>query len=253
MIRQLGQSGLIIELEQTCILVDPYLSNSVQELDSPDLARLVPIKFSPHAMTNVDWVLITHEHLDHCDPKTLPFIADASPAAKFIGPEPARKKLKDWKLPDNRIVSASPEWVQMCPNVFVRAVPAAHPKITMAADGQPRAVGYIFQRQGRRTWIAGDTSVTEDLICSLKPLLPIKTAFLPVNEDNFFRRRRGIVGNMSIREAFGLAAELGISQVIPVHWDLFEANNTTSAEIHAVFDSYSWPFKLLMNTEAVCL
>jgi L-ascorbate metabolism protein UlaG (beta-lactamase superfamily) len=102
-------------------------------------------------------------------------------------------------------------------------------------------------------WVAGDTSVCEEMIEHLHALKPIHTALLPVNEDNFFRRRRGIVGNMSVREAFGLAAELGIEQVVPVHWDLFEANSTTPEEIQAVYHTHLWPFRLIMAAEDLSL
>jgi L-ascorbate metabolism protein UlaG (beta-lactamase superfamily) len=68
---------------------------------------------------------------------------------------------------------------------------------------------------------------------------------LPVNEDNFFRRRRGIVGNMTIREAFGLAAEVGIQSVVPVHWDMFAVNSASPEEIKAVYKADAWPFELI--------
>jgi hypothetical protein len=41
---------------------------------------------------------------------------------------------------------------------------------------------------------------------------PIDVAFLPMNERSFFRKRRGIIGNMSVREAFAMAAEREDSQ-----------------------------------------
>jgi L-ascorbate metabolism protein UlaG (beta-lactamase superfamily) len=79
----------------------------------------------------------------------------------------------------------------------------------------------------------------------LKGAGPIDTALLPVNEDNYFRRRRGIVGNMTIREAFGLAAELGIRSVVPVHWDMFAVNSASPDEIKAVYKADAWPFELI--------
>ena len=38
-IEHLGQTGLRIRVDDIEILVDPYLSNSVEELDAPDLAE----------------------------------------------------------------------------------------------------------------------------------------------------------------------------------------------------------------------
>ena len=92
--------------------------------------------------------------------------------------------------------------------------------------------------------MAGDTSVCDELLEALKDVGSIDTALLPVNEDNFFRRRRGIVGNMTIREAFGLAAEVGMKNVVPVHWDMFAANSVSPEEIKAVYRASTWPFNL---------
>lgn len=252
-LQHLGQTGLRIDVEATCVLVDPYLSHSVQELDASDLVRLVPIAYSPSALTHVDWVLITHEHMDHCDPHTLPIIAKASPQAQFMAPEPVRRVLKDWGVAEARILPAKPTWADLGSDLHVKAVPAAHPRILAAQDGQPRAVGYLFKRFDKQVWVAGDTSVCDELISTLKQVGPIYSALLPVNEDNFFRRRRGIVGNLSVREAFGLAAELGISQVVPVHWDLFEINSTSPEEIQAIYKAHDWPFKLEMNPNSISL
>ena len=249
--KHLGQTGLKLDLLSLTVLIDPYLSNSVQELDSPDLERLIPIPISPQDLTEVDWVLITHDHLDHCDPHSMPVIAKASPNAQFMGPKPVRTLLSRWGIAHHRIHPALHNRLPLGSGLSVKAVLAAHPSIRMGSDGESAAVGWIFERAGRRVYSAGDTSVCEELIAELVNSGPIDTALLPVNEDNFFRRRRGIVGNMSIREAFHLAAEVGIKKVVPVHWDLFEANSALPAEIKAIYEGYTWPFSLLMNPEDI--
>ena len=82
----------------------------------------------------------------------------------------------------------------------------------------------------------------------MKKFNPIDIAFLPVNEDNFYRRKRGIVGNMSIREAFQFAIDINIKKLVPVHWDLFEANSVSPDEIKAVFNHLDeLPFDLIMS------
>ena len=42
-IEHLGETGLRIDLDDLTVVVDPYLSHSVQQLDAPDLVRQVPI------------------------------------------------------------------------------------------------------------------------------------------------------------------------------------------------------------------
>ena len=244
-IEHLGQTGLRIDLGDLTVLVDPYLSHSVQELDAPDLVRQVPIPYQPSELTMVDWVLITHEHMDHCDPHTLPALAQASPQARFVGPLAVRRQLEQWGITSERIQASPSAELDLGEGLRVRTVPAAHPRIRFDQDGRPQAVGYLFSHDGRNLYLAGDTSVCDELLEELKQIGKIDSALLPVNEDNFFRRRRGIVGNMSIREAFCLAAEVGIQHVVPVHWDMFAVNSASPEEVKAIYAADAWPFQLI--------
>ena len=249
-IEHLGQSGLRIDYENQSILIDPYLSNSVEKLDSSDLVRKVPIPYNPEKLTNIDWILITHEHIDHCDPHTIPILAKVNPKAKFIGPKNVRNKLKQWNIQKSRIIELKDNPINLTKGLNLLSVPAAHPKIEIASDGYPKNVGWLISNKNTRIYIAGDTSVHEDIISFLKKIPRIDLAILPVNEDNYFRRERGIIGNMSIREAFGLTDALKIKKLFPVHWDMFEVNNSIPEEIQIIYKSYNWNFKLINDISA---
>ena len=145
-IQMLGQSGCRLSFPEATVYLDPYLSNSVQELDAPDLERQVPIVCLPESVVDADWVLITHEHIDHCDPHTLPKLADASPQARFVGPMPVLERLREWGLDESRIMLASEDWTTLTPGLRLRAVPAAHPEIVRDAQGRLACVGYLLRR-----------------------------------------------------------------------------------------------------------
>ena len=243
-IEHLGQTGLKIDLHALTVLVDPYLSHSVEELESPDLIRQVPIAYQPEDLTDVNWVLITHEHMDHCDPHTLPVLAERNPNCHFMGPPAVQEQLLKWGINKDQIIPSTNSDFNLGNALFVQSIAAAHPTIRRDQRGNPQAVGYIFKYNGRILYAAGDTSVCEEMIETLRNLPKIDVALLPVNEDNYFRRQRGIIGNMSIREAFELAKMVEIKQVIPVHWDMFKCNSTSEEEILAVYNNDSWPFNL---------
>ena len=153
-IEHLGQSGLRIDYENQCILIDPYLSNSVEELDSPDLVRKLPIPYNPKKLNNIDWILITHEHIDHCDPHTIPILAEVNPKAKFIGPKNVRNKLKQWNIQKSRIIELEDKPINLTKSFQVVAVPAAHPNIEIASDGYPKNVGWLISNKKTRIYIA---------------------------------------------------------------------------------------------------
>ncbi len=246
-VQLLGQSGCKLCFPGTTVYLDPYLSNSVQELDAPDLARLLPVPISPNEVIDADWVLITHAHIDHCDPLTLPDIAGASPQCQFIGPAPVLKMLESWGIESTCLKLSDESWGCLTSEIRIHAIPAAHPKIARDKNGRLSAVGYLLEYAGKRIYLAGDTSVAQELINALIVHSPIDSAFLPVNEHNFFRDRRNIIGNMSIREAFLLAEEASIGKIIPVHWDMFAVNTVYPEEIKAVYKGMMPNFELILK------
>jgi L-ascorbate metabolism protein UlaG (beta-lactamase superfamily) len=249
--QSLGQSGCRLKYKDTVVYIDPYLSNSVQLLDSFDLKRCVAIPFAPAEVTDASWVLITHGHVDHCDPYTIPALAVASPQCRFVGPAPVLRQLVEWGIDKTRCSLAAEVWSELASEIHVRATPAAHPEIERDDEGNLSCVGYLLEASNCRIYFAGDTSVTEELIGILKSCSPIHTAVLPVNERNFFRDRRGIIGNMSVREAFLLAQEIGAQHVVPVHWDMFEVNSVDPDEIWAVYRTLKPEFELHFNPSKV--
>lgn len=246
-VRFLGQSGWKLSFPDATVYVDPYLSNSVAELESPDLERLVPIPVSPGSVTDADWVLLTHKHIDHCDPHTIPQLAVSSPHGRFIAPQPVLDILSDWGIDECRLELAKESWLNLNPEVKIRATPAAHPKIIRDKDGNLEAVGYLLELQGKRIYIAGDTFVHEEVLETLISEGPVHTAILPVNEHNFFRARRGIIGNLSVYEAFQFAEEIGAKQLVPVHWDMFAENAVDPDEIRFIYERKKPAFELLLR------
>lgn len=246
-VQMLGQSGCRLDFPNATVYVDPYLSNSVQTLEATDLERQIPIPIQPDKVTDAAIVLITHEHIDHCDPYTLPLIAQASPQARFVGPAPVLAKLLEWGIATDRLIHPSETWHDLATNLRLRAIPAAHPEIERDIAGNLIAVGYLLDYNGQKIYLAGDTSARQEIIDTLAAESPIHTAFLPVNEHNFFRNRRGIIGNMSVREAFQFAAEIGVKQVVAVHWDMFAINAVDTDEIRLIHQRTNPGFSLLIR------
>ena len=252
-LQMLGQSGCLLRFPGATLYVDPYLSNSVQLLDAPDLVRQVPLTLLPDQAVDADWVLLTHAHIDHCDPHTIPALARAAPKARFIGPEPVLAELRKWGIEKQRLQLAEETWQILSETLRLKAIPAAHPEIERDAAGRLACVGFLLDYQGQRIYIAGDTSARQEIIDVLLAEGPVHTAFLPVNEHNFFKERRGIIGNMSLREAFQLAVEIRARQVVAVHWDMFAANAVDPEEIRAVHRAMSPGFTLLLKPSVLNL
>lgn len=247
----LGQAGFRLQFDDTVVYIDPYLSDSVAELDGEDLQRLVPIPILPENVTDATWVLISHIHLDHCDPQTLIPLSCSSSECKFICPQEVGILLSELGISKSRIVAAPEEWMVLSSDLRLRAVPSAHPAIERDASGCLRCVGYVLEYQNRLIYHAGDTSPAVELIDALKNLGSIEVALLPVNEKNFYRDRRGIIGNMSVREAFQMAIDIDAATIVPMHWDMFQPNSVFLEEIELLYRLIAPPIKMLIRPEEI--
>src|SRR5215831_17031593 len=74
----LGQASVVLRAAGATIYIDPFLS------EYPD--RLAPPLFTAAAAPPADYVLCTHEHVDHFDPRTLLDMARTAPRARFVVP-----------------------------------------------------------------------------------------------------------------------------------------------------------------------
>jgi L-ascorbate metabolism protein UlaG (beta-lactamase superfamily) len=223
----LGQAGFRIEAGGVTFAVDPWVSEHELRLAETPAVEL--------AADRIDWVLITHEHLDHLDLPFLPEVLERSPDAKVVLPA-SIVPLVEGVVDEARTVGVLPGDSLDLGGVNVRVVPAFH-GVTMEdayGDGSslgsgPRFVGYVIGGESR-LYHAGDTIVTDALLSALLPL-EIEVALLPINGRDAEREARDIVGNMNASEAVDLVLELGAPTLIPYHWDGFHGNTVPPGSV----------------------
>lgn len=216
----LGQSSFLLKFATATVLVDPFLA--------PHPDRLVLPLFAPADAAGVGVVAVTHDHLDHLDQESLPGIAAAAPAARFVAPLPVVDRLG---VPADRIVGLRPHETTDVGALRIRAVPALHGDTPAdaysfdgaAGDGECRFLGYVFESEQIRVYHAGDTILYDGLVDELRGLAP-DVALLPINGRDREREALGIVGNLDEGEAVELAAAAGVDLLVPMHWGMFAAN-----------------------------
>ena len=218
----LGQAGFALRNRDDLVLIDPFLS------PRPD--RLVDAVVDPRGLLGVSAVFATHEHADHLDLPTWAVIAETSPNARFVVPEPLVPLVAAAGIPGERVSGARMGTPIQVGGVRVTPVPARH--AVRIEDGYslgdhenraPRFVGYVVDLDGVRLYHAGDTLTDKRLIRTVGELRP-DIALLPINGRDPDRERRGVVGNMSPDEAARMARDLSVTLAIPMHFDTIRGN-----------------------------
>jgi L-ascorbate 6-phosphate lactonase len=217
----LGQVGTVVKGPGGVFYIDPYLTDSDGEGGS--LERTYPPPLQPGEATNVDAVLLTHDHIDHTDPETALPISGASPGARFVAPFTSRDTLVEAGLAEDRIfVPEVGEAVEIW-GAKVTAIPSAHTDLEYDFDRGYPYLGYVVEWNGVVFYHAGDTVIYDGLIDTLSAW-EIDVAFVPINGRDFFRTSRNLVGNTDFRETAELAEVLDIGLIVPTHYDLIAGN-----------------------------
>lgn len=234
-IRHLGQAGFEIFAGDMCIIVDPYLSYSVDDGDKWIRKYAPPVL--PHALANADYVFMSHDHLDHVDPETLLGIAEASPKCRFAASAWfAVGRLTEIGIPEDRIIPLEVDVpLQLSPTVTATPIPAAHEELHPCTPGGYEEMGFIFNVDGKRIYHGGDTCLYDGLADRIHG---VDVAMLPVNGRDEERHRMNCIGNMNAEEAAWLADCAKIGVTIPCHWELYELNGETPENIRAAFSKY---------------
>ena len=247
LVDSLGQTGFRFSFDGLIVYVDPYLSDYVEEVEGLGAKRQVPVTIPPEQIRDADWVIVTHSHIDHCDPKSILPISQASPNCKFIGPSEVCSRIKTFGVDKERIIEAQEHWTSLGGGLELISVPAAHPTVERDERGGLRCVGYVFLYMGKRIYHSGDTVVDLELIQAIEKTGGADVAFLSLNEKNYYRDQLGIIGNMSVRDAFRFAEDIGAKIVVPMHWDMFDLNSVFPEEIELLYEKLNPKFELQLK------
>jgi L-ascorbate 6-phosphate lactonase len=226
----LGQAGFVVQTTAATVLIDPFLS--------PWDGRLYESALPPARAEGVDLVLCTHEHVDHFDATSAPAVAAASPGAVFVVPAPIVDMVTEAGVAADRVVGVQPGDDLELAGVRIRPVPAMH-GVSMEdaygfgeelSGGLTRFLGFVVDAAGVRLYHAGDTIHFEGMESLLRDL-EIDVGMLPINGRDPEREARGIVGNLTEREAAWLGREAALDLLIPMHYDLFARNRGYPADL----------------------
>lgn len=237
----LGQMGVALQTAEAVVYIDPYLSNSVEEMAGAWWKRAFVPPIRPEAISNAKYIFITHEHLDHLDPQTLRAMRKLSPEVRFVTTQWCEKPLRDLGVIEPYILTPSALEPYNLPEISLRVtpVPAAHYELTFDVRKGYRWLGFLIEWNGVTFYHAGDTVIYPNYLETLKSLPKIDVALLPINGRDWVRERRDVVGNLHPLEAAHLASELGIDTVLIGHNDMFPNNALPMGEVFQAFATHA--------------
>ena len=199
----LGQAGLLFDNGKTKILIDPYLSNSVEKVE-PRNFRRIPVNEELFGIFP-DVMIFTHDHPDHYDPETAPrFLEKTDKKMTVLSPASVWKKARLCGGGHNYVLfDRGVEWTEQ--NIRFRAVMASH--------SDTYAIGVVIEDlcQGKTYYVTGDTLYNREILAELPENIDI--VFLPIN---------GVGNNMNATDAVRFFKDCGAKSAVPYHVGMFD-------------------------------
>lgn len=226
----LGQNGFLLKSKSCVIFIDPYLSDFADQWTygwENEHIRMAGIPIQPKELYGIDYVLCTHDHVDHIDPFTIPIIALRNPETEFIAPKVAENRMKGLFVRDEKLTLLRGEDSISLPNITIHAIPAAHKELAHDQENGYHFLSYLVQMDGLAIFHAGDTIAYEGQTEYLQSF-SIDLAFLPINgrQPEKFK----FEPNFDISEAIVFAEKIRTKTVIPMHYDMYTLNTVNVAD-----------------------
>ncbi len=222
----LGQMGYIYKGRVT-VYVDVML-NDHKRSDGTS-ARWYQPPFAPDE-GRADYILCTHDHIDHLAPETVNAMAKSNPKAQFIVPAGCTSILIDLGVNEASILSVNAGESLELPGLTLRAAATAHPIYRKDSEGNDLSLAFHLEMNHVNILHPGDTYLTEQLIEDLADLPTPNLFFPPINGQDYFRTARDCIGNLNSLEAARLAQILHADLTVPSHFDMFIDNTCDPLE-----------------------
>jgi L-ascorbate metabolism protein UlaG (beta-lactamase superfamily) len=246
----LGQSGYLIKWQDSHLLIDPYLSDSLSlkyaGTEKPHV-RMTERVISPDQLDFIDVVTSSHNHTDHLDGDTLIPLLDKNPdLTVIISRANLNFAAERLKTPVERLtpIRADSDPVTVGPFTF-HAIPSAHDVLETDENGDHKFIGYIISVGGITIYHSGDARPYQGLVERLNAW-QIDLALLPVNGND---PSRGVAGNFSAAEAVQLGKAIHAGLVIPCHYDMFEFNTVSPESFTRLAQESQVPYLILQCGE----
>ncbi len=204
----LGQNGLLFVSGKNKILIDPYLTDTLHELDvRMERGWIINKRFLE---ISPDIIILTNSHLDHLDIPTLrTYIEKNRDQRTLLCCESAFEVIADTGIIgryNNVLFDEDYEWTH--DNLHIKAV--------RAYSDDKTAIGVIITdtTENKKYYVTSDTLYNEKIFSKLPD--DIDTVFLPINGED---------GCMNMHDACRFADRVKAVHTVPVHFGMFDDIN----------------------------
>jgi N-acyl-phosphatidylethanolamine-hydrolysing phospholipase D len=218
-----GHATVLLQLGELNVLTDPHWSKRASPLQAAGPARWVRPGIAFDDLPPIDLVLISHNHYDHLDDRTVRRLAAAFPNAAWRVPLGLAEFVRRRGARD---VEELDWWDETrLRDTVVTCTPAQHFSARSPFDrNRTLWCGWALARQGHRVFLAGDTGYHPEFGAIGERLGPFDLALFPVGayEPRWFMGPVHMNPEEAVRAFQDSRAGCDDGVMVPIHWGTFK-------------------------------
>jgi len=229
----LGHSTVLLQIGGLNVLTDPIWSERASPVRFAGPKRLIPVPIAIDALPPIDIVLLSHNHYDHLDRRTVKKLARRSKDTEWLMPLGLAGLLQKWGA---RRVREMDWWARMdARGVRFGCTPAQHFSARGLRDRSKTLwCGWTLASGAHSVYFAGDTALFPEFAAIGERFGPFDLSLLPIGayEPRWFMKTVHMSPEDAIEAYKALSSGAGGERgaVLPIHWGTFRLTEEPMAE-----------------------
>lgn len=216
----IGHATMLVQYQGVNFLTDPHLSKRAAPIDMLFTERFTPPALSFEQLPEIDFIVISHNHYDHLDRRTVEMFANSVRWYVPLG-------LKAWFMKvgvDSEHIIELDWWQshQFKPGVDVTLTPSVHWSKRTPWDTNKSLWGSWSVKIGDfNSWFAGDTGYDEKVFKEIGQRMgEHQLAFIPIGAyaPRYFMSKH----HVNPDEAVLIHQDVRAQKSMPMHWATFQ-------------------------------
>lgn len=221
----IGHSSFLLQIGGMNVLLDPIWGDRASPVSfaGPKRATAPGVDFD--AIPPIDLVLLSHDHYDHLDARTVRRIADQHPRAEWIAP----LEVGSWLRARGAPVLAELDWWQSVRThqLDITCTPAQHFSGRRPNNRDSTLwCGWTIRAGDRAVFFAGDTGRHPEFGATARQLGPFDAVFLPIGayDPRWFMRPVHMAPDEAVSAYIDVVTENSGRRCafIAMHWGTFK-------------------------------
>ncbi len=211
-----GHSTVLLDIDGYRVLTDPVWSDRCSPSDVVGPGRMHPPPGALDALPALDAIVISHDHYDHLDIDTIVALT-RSQWAPFVVPLGVGAHLRDWGIPDERIIELDWNERTQIDELTLICTPARHFSGRFLNRNCTLWASWAIIGPSHRAYFGGDTGYTKSFAEIGSEHGPFDVTLMPIGA--YSKSWPDI--HMNPEEAVQAHVDIDGRLLVPIHWCTF--------------------------------